>query len=303
MKDLWFGRFDSNEEEDLRLWQVIKDFEKEKNNINKEKKNICFVGYDTDDGVVRNLGRKGAEGGPNAIRKAMQSFPKISNLELYDYKNLNSRVLEKAQSEYSEKIATAIKRGCIPIGLGGGHDIAYGSYLGIRKAFPDKKIGIINFDAHLDIRCYKDGPTSGTSFKQILDSDPNVKYAIVGFKRQGNTKRLIDLAKKFDTLILDEELLEQETIILLDIFVKHVDIVYVTFCMDVFDIPYAPGVSAPTILGLNPKKGERFLRKLIKSKKVVCLDFAEVNPLYDTDQRTSKLAGTLAYDAIYHLAK
>ena len=55
--------------------------------------------------------------------------------------------------------------------MGGGHDIAYGSYLGIRKAHPDKKIGIINFDAHLDMRPYDKGRTSGTSFKEIMDND------------------------------------------------------------------------------------------------------------------------------------
>ena len=45
---------------------------------------------------------------------------------------------------------------------------------------------------------------------------------------------------------------------------KTVDIVYVSFCMDVFDAPYAPGVSAPTIMGLDPKKGKRILRSLME---------------------------------------
>lgn len=298
MKELWNGRFDSNEEVDLRLWQVIKEFDS-----SLKGEGICFVGYDTDDGVERNQGRVGAKDGSNAIRKAIQSFPKVEGLEIYDYKNLSSKVLEEAQKEYSEKIMNVIKAGMFPIGLGGGHDIAYGSYSGIRKAYPDKKIGIVNFDTHLDIRPYDNGPTSGTSFKQILDNDKNAKYSIVGFKKQGNTKRLIDTAKAYNTLILDEE--DEEEYIKEELlkYVETVDIVYVSFCMDVFDAPYAPGVSAPTIMGLDPKKGKRILRSLMNTGKVVCVDFAEVNPQYDIDSRTAKLAGCLAYDIMLNKSK
>lgn len=293
MNTLWNGRFDSNDEIDLRLWQIVKDA----NNM-KKNSGYCFVGYDTDDGVKRNLGRSGAEGGPNSIRKAMQSFPKINGLEIYDYYNLSNKKLEEAQEEYSNKIADVINRRNFPIGLGGGHDIAYGSYKGIRKAYPDEKIGIVNFDTHLDLRPYDYGVNSGTSFKQILDSDKNTKYSIVGFKRQGNTKRLIETAKNYNTLILEEQ--EKEKIIIkkLKDYCDSVDIIYVTFCMDVFDSIYAPGVSAPTILGLNPRKGQRIFQEIMKTKKIVCVDFAEVNPNYDIDMRTAKLVGTLIYDMI-----
>lgn len=298
MKDLWHGRFDSNEDIDLRIWQIVKPFD----DVSKEY-GICFVGYDTDDGIKRNQGRIGAEKGSNAIRKAIQSFPIVENLKIYDYQNLKNKVLEEAQKEYSLKISNVIKKGIFPIGLGGGHDIAFASYSGIRKAYPDKKIGIVNFDTHLDMRPYDNGATSGTSFKQILDGDKNVKYSIVGFKKQGNTKRLIDTAKNYNVLILDEE--EEEKFINDELkkYLADADILYVTFCMDVFNVSDAPGVSAPTIMGLDPKKGKRILREIMDTGKVVCIDFAEVNPEYDIDSRTAKLAGSLIYDIMNNLTK
>ena len=298
MKDLWHGRFDSNEDIDLRIWQIVKPFD----DVSKEY-GICFVGYDTDDGIKRNQGRIGAEKGSNAIRKAIQSFPIVENLKTYDYQNLKNKVLEEAQKEYSLKISNVIKKGIFPIGLGGGHDIAFASYSGIRKAYPDKKIGIVNFDTHLDMRPYDNGATSGTSFKQILDEDKNVKYSIVGFKKQGNTKRLIDTAKNYNVLILDEE--EEEKFINDELkkYLADADILYVTFCMDVFNASDAPGVSAPTIMGLDPKKGKRILREIMDTGKVVCIDFAEVNPEYDIDSRTAKLAGSLIYDIMNNLTK
>lgn len=298
MKDLWHGRFDSNEDIDLRIWQIVKPFD----DVSKEY-GICFVGYDTDDGIKRNQGRIGAEKGSNAIRKAIQSFPIVENLKIYDYQNLKNKVLEEAQKEYSLKISNVIKKGIFPIGLGGGHDIAFASYSGIRKAYPDKKIGIVNFDTHLDMRPYDSGATSGTSFKQILDGDKNIKYSIVGFKKQGNTKRLIDTAKNYNVLILDEE--EEEKFINDELkkYLADADILYVTFCMDVFNASDAPGVSAPTIMGLDPKKGKRILREIMDTGKVVCIDFAEVNPEYDIDSRTAKLAGSLIYDIMNNLTK
>lgn len=298
MKDLWNGRLDSYEEIDLRLWQVVQEIKEA-----QEAGGVCFVGYDTDDGVVRNLGRKGAESGSNAIRKAIQSFPQLKGLKVYDYKNLEKKSVEEAQKEYSEKISDVLKKGIFPIGLGGGHDIAYGSYLGIRKAHPDKKIGIINFDAHLDMRPYDKGRTSGTSFKEIMDNDKNAQYAIVGFQKMGNTERLIKTAEAFNVLILEEECSEESIIKSLEEFVKKVDIVYVTFCMDVFDASTAPGVSAPVVMGLDPKKGKRLLRFLMETEKVVCVDFAEVNPVYDIDNMTAKLAGCLIYEVMGHIKK
>lgn len=298
MKDLWNGRLDSYEEIDLRLWQVIQEIKEA-----QEAGGICFVGYDTDDGVVRNLGRKGAEGGSNAIRKAIQSFPQLKGLKVYDYRNLEKKSVEEAQKEYSEKIADVLKKGIFPIGLGGGHDIAYGSYSGVRKANPDKKIGIINFDAHLDMRPYDKGRTSGTSFKEIMDNDKEAQYAIVGFQKMGNTERLIKTAESFNVLILEEECSEESTIEALKDFIKKVDIVYVTFCMDVFDASSAPGVSAPVVMGLEPKKGKRLLRFIMETGKVVCVDFAEVNPVYDIDNMTAKLAGCLIYEVMEHIKK
>src|SRR5690606_16177275 len=65
--------------------------------------------------------------------------------------------MEGAQEELSNRVAQILNYGGRPIVLGGGHEVTYGHYLGVRKAFPEKSIGIINLDAHLDIR----EPTNG----------------------------------------------------------------------------------------------------------------------------------------------
>lgn len=296
MRKLWNGKIDSFEEDDLKLWQVVKDISEV-----QEKGGVCFVGYDTEDGILRDEGVVGAAEGADAIRKGLSELPGIKNLRIYDYGNLEKKTLEEAQEEYSEKIADIYSKGLFPIGLGGGHDIVYGAYKGIRKAFPDKKIGIISFDAHLDIKSYDERMTSETSFKKILDEDKNVEYAITGFQRLENSRSLIRNADEKGVLVLEEEYLEEFTISSLKSFVKKMDIVYVTICMDVFDGSAAPGVSFPTVLGMDSKKGRRILRALMETKKVVCLDFAEINPRYDVANRTSRLAGYMIYETMEKL--
>lgn len=296
MRKLWNGKIDSFEEDDLKLWQVVKDISEV-----QEKGGVCFVGYDTEDGILRDEGVAGASEGANAIRKGLSELPSIKNLKIYDYGNLEKKNLEEAQEEYSEKIADIYSKGLFPIGLGGGHDIVYGAYKGIRKAFPDKKIGIISFDAHLDIKSYDERMTSETSFKKILDEDENVEYAITGFQRLENSRSLIRNADEKRVLVLEEEYPEEFTISSLKSFVKKMDIVYVTMCMDVFDGSAAPGVSFPTVLGMDAKKGRRILRAIMETKKVVCIDFAEINPRYDIASRTSRLAGYMIYETMEKL--
>lgn len=298
VKELWHGRYDGNAREDLRLWQVIKVFTAYGRGMG-----ACFVGYDTDEGIKRNKGRGGANLGPNAIRSAMQSLPNVEGLHIWDYLNLANKKTEEAQEEYAEKIAMILKAEMFPIGLGGGHDIAFGSYLGIRKAYPNAKIGIVNVDTHLDMRDYSNGRNSGTSFKEIMDLDANVLYANVGFKPQGNTERLILEAKKHNALLLPERLGEEHILNCLADYAQKVDLLYVTFCMDVFDASDAPGVSAPTIMGLAPKSGMNILQGILAMNKVACVDFAEVSPPYDEDGRTAKLAGLLAYEVLKYVAK
>ena len=59
----------------------------------------------------------------------------------------------------------------IPIVLGGGHETAFGHYLGY--AASRLPVGIINLDAHLDVRPILDGlGHSGSPFRQALEHSP-----------------------------------------------------------------------------------------------------------------------------------
>jgi formiminoglutamase len=82
-----------------------------------------------------------------------------------------------------------------------------------------------------------------------------------------------------------------------------VDELYVTVCLDAFPAHVAPGVSAPSALGISVEFAISMLHWIAQSQSVFrynwgLADIAEMNPTYDIDSRTAKLAARLIYEAL-----
>src|SRR5690606_13952194 len=99
--------------------------------------------------------------------------------------------------------------------------------------------------------------------------------------------------KKFDLHHLGE--IEN----VLNDFLDQVDFLYVTIDMDGFSSAYAPGVSSPYPTGYAPAIVFEILQLIINSKKLISLDIAEMNPVYDVDNQTAKLAAALVHFVIH----
>ena len=76
-------------------------------------------------------------------------------------------------------------------------------------------------------------------------------------------------------------------------FIERNDALYLTIDLDGFSSAYAPGVSAPSALGFSPAFAFKILNYLMQTQKVVAVDIAELNPRYDRDQCTAKLAAQI----------
>ena len=169
----------------------------------------------------------------------------------------------------------------------------------MRDAFPDKKIGIINIDAHFDNRRPEDqvGATSGTGFWQIAQEENNFTLHI-GIQRNSNTLKLFDTAHHLGMkyILADELFFENLPSVYerINELTESVDVLYVTICMDVFNGSIAPGVSAAAYKGLFADAAfMHFYKHILKNEKLVALDVAEVNPEFDIQDRTAKLAASL----------
>jgi formiminoglutamase len=321
-KALWQGRIDSEDDFDAFRWhQWIKSIDLRENDMVafNGKLGFAFVGFCCDAGVKRNKGRIGAAYGPESIRRELANLPCrfTKDVKLFDAGNIfcENISLEESQNLLSKAIEKILSLNLFPIVLGGGHEIAFGHYTGIldylNKNNINPKIGIINFDAHFDLRPYPNGGSSGTMFRQIADvcENRNLKYSYlcIGVQKHSNT---IDLFKTADNLgaeyILAKEIEGNDNWNVfekLDTFIKFQDKIYITICSDVFSSAFAPGVSSSQPLGLDPERVLNFLKYILKSNKVISFDIAEVSPRFDQDNVTANLASVLIFSIVNSLCK
>lgn len=310
----WRGRSDSPPSSCFfQSIQMLDLFQNIPSIHSKQTNHFVLLGFRCDEGIRRNSGRIGAAEGPSAIRQALAKLPmQKQNFHLFDAGNIVcvDGDLEASQAALGEAIALLLKEKFIPIVLGGGHELAWGHYQGIAKAFPERKLGILNFDSHFDIRPLlpDNKGSSGTPFLQIAEAHTKAHrpfdYNCFGIQHTGNIHQLLETAKKYDTKIIwaDEIHLAQleKSIDFIDRVIDQNEVIYLTLCLDVFASAFAPGVSAIQPLGLYPWQVIPLIRQLAASGKVISYDIAELSPRYDIDQTTAKLAAYLVYEFIHH---
>jgi formiminoglutamase len=269
---------------------------------NNNPTDIGIIGYVCDEGVKRNQGRIGAQKGPKSVRNKLGKLPiHYKNKKIVDFGDIIclDDYLEDCQKALSKTVSTLISNKILPIAIGGGHDIAYANFNGIKDALKNvsnNKIGIINFDAHFDLRAVETQPNSGTPFHQIITDNNDVAYFAIGIQQQSNPKELFEIAaqKKVSYISnFDCETFSKDLKSNLNAFIKEIDYVYITIDMDGFSSAYAPGVSAPSALGFTPSFVYKVLAFLFQSKKVISCDIAELNPDFDRDDSTASLAARL----------
>ncbi len=276
---------------------------------------FALLGYACDEGVRRNLGRPGAAKGPDAIRTqfgklANHLHDKVTLLDLGNFDCLDG-AMEATQEALQEQLQIILKNNIFPLLLGGGHDIAYGHYCGLNVFLDGKQsLGIINFDAHFDLRTNEGGNNSGTPFYQIAQDcskrGHSFQYLCLGIRKEANSRELFKTADELGVnymLQADFSMPHIEQVEkMIKTFLSGVDKVYVTIDMDGFSSAYAPGVSAASPLGFTPEIVMASLGILIQSEKLISVDVAEMNPAYDRDEQTAKLAASLLHYIMHEVA-
>ncbi|MFB2578433.1 formimidoylglutamase [Acinetobacter sp. c2-A9] len=286
-----------------------------------DSQKIGLLGFASDQGVQRNKGRIGAKHAPDKIKSALAVLPisrelqaqcaDLSNLVgdhgnicCHDDDVITENALEQAQTSYSEQMSEMIATGQLAIGLGGGHEIAWGSFLGLyqglEKLKQNQSIGIINLDAHFDLR-NDQYATSGTPFRQISEflhaKNQPFHYLTIGISQFGNTAALFERAENLGVKVISDDdcyrLDWQDIASQIQAFINQVDVIYLTIDMDCLSGSVMPAVSAVAAKGLSLDFVERCVSLIIDSGKVKIIDMAEVSPKYDIDGRGLKVAGRL----------
>ena len=281
-KHNYSGRIDSSRPE--RFHQIVEPYTNEANSD-------VIIGFMSDEGVRRNKGRIGAKEAPEKIREKLSSLSYTS--PIFDAGSVEgTENLEASQQTLGEAVSKLLSHDNFPVILGGGHETAYGHYLGVRDAYKDKRIAVLNIDAHFDLR--NEEKSSGTMFYEMLSEDDKIDYFVIGIQPFSNTKSLYENAEKFSVKYWTlDELRNDSYLSAIKTALEDYDYVFMTLCIDSIQQSYAPGTSAPAPNGFTAEEIIKTVKYFASLENLSSFDISEVSPPLDIDDRTSSLAALI----------
>lgn len=284
---------------------------------------IVVIGFPDDRGVVLNSGHPGARQGPRFFREQFfrlnvgesQKAIAESIVDLGDVETLAPTSLARSHELLSETVELALQNGAEKVFvIGGGHDLSFPSYEGHCKASQQSTIKVVNFDAHFDLRPCKEGLlTSGTPFYRCIENDlTSAKLQSgkgllqIGIQASYNGKLLAEYAQLNHVPVLyysdeakwidfqSDEHKDPKNFI--ESFMPKPESFHLSIDLDVFSGVVAAGTSAATPFA--PSTDVLCEAIMAKAKCAKVVDIAELCPLRDRNDQTSRLAAGLVWRII-----
>jgi arginase len=255
---------------------------------------------------------------------------KTHNESIYDkYRSSVAKRIEHVVEQCS-RVSNAVKKNLnsnyFPIVLSGDHSSALGTISGIKAAYPDQTVGVIWIDAHADLHSPYTTPSGnihGMPLAAALGSDnldfqvntvaqdtqdhwnemknigiqgpkvlaENLVYFGVRDTEEAEDKQIEKL--KIRNYKVDEIRFRGLSICVDEALAKlsHCDVLYISFDVDSMDCDLISfGTGTPVSRGFDQYEIIDIINQFIRSKKVVCVEVVEVNPLLDT--KGNKMAET-----------
>lgn len=280
--------FKNGDENDVRLGEIV-----DSNPQNYNDSEIVIIGCPQDEGVRRNKGRTGAALAPEAIRA---QFYRLSNFgitaKIFDLGNTDIKpTLEETHDAQIEIVKRLLDDGKKIISLGGGNDISYPDCRALSENAGAENILAFNIDAHFDARA--DQPrNSGTPYRQLLEEkliEPKNFYEI-GWQEQANSPVYFDYLDNLGVNLLglgDFRAIDDFTLTVLRL--RTHEPLFWGFDLDAVRASDAPGVSAPSPIGLLADEFCDLAAIAGFQENTRIVEFTEVNPNFDVDNQTARL--------------
>jgi arginase family enzyme len=254
---------------------------------------IALIGLADDLGVGLNSGRPGARQGPAAFRAALSRYG-VAEPQGWDWPSVfdagdivpaegdAEAALHATHKRVTEAVSAVLDLGLFPIAVGGGHDLTFPFV----RALANRNRGLrgIYFDAHLDVR---ETAGSGMPFRKLIEECGVAGLQVFGASPFANSSQHWDWFTSHGGHIGSAADLEGGGSPPLP------RPCFVSMDLDVLDSAYAPGVSAINPSGLAPPLLERAAQAAGRADGVLCFDIMELNPQFDVDGRTARIAAHL----------
>ncbi len=205
--------------------------------------------------------------------------------------------------EVVEGLAGSLARGPLTIYLGGDNAITRPL---ARSLSPDrKKVGLITFDAHHDVRTLELGPTNGAPVRGLIEEDglPGENVAQVGIHSFANSAEYRAYCDEQGVTVLTVADVAQRGIgsvveDALTVVAVKTDAVHVDVDIDVLDRAFAPACPGARPGGLALRDLAEAVRICARNPKVAAIDLVEVDPASDQDGLTLDVMAHLTLSAV-----
>jgi formiminoglutamase len=273
---------------------------------------VVLCGFPSDEGVRRNGGRPGAADGPSEIRRFLYRMTPGGQVPMpledllrstIDLGDVRVEEMEAGQEALGNAIAPYLREDVIVIVLGGGHETAFGHFLGYAEA--GLAVDILNLDAHTDVRALKQGRAhSGSPFRQAYEHPSGAlgHYAAAGLQPHSVSSAHADYVRSQGGSLIWREEINDERLPALFMGGSGRRMM-VTLDLDVVDQSQAPGVSAPATNGISARHFVHAARLAGRSTVVSSIDICELNPRFDRDGQTARLAALALWHFLLGIAE
>lgn len=276
-----------------------------------------FVGEPFDAAIV---GRAGAGAGPDAIRESlagvktwqfasgriggdgeMPTIADVGNVNpdgLGHVSDTDVRMIRDAASRVGRAVHES---SATPVFLGGDNSMTVPNVRALMETTPDTEtVGVVNFDAHLDVREVHDAPTSGTPYRELL-KDGLAAYAVVGARDFETSGEYINHLREQGWTVVTSKAVGRNpdgALAQARKAVADVEYLYCSVDCDVLDAAHAPGVSAPTPGGLTTRELFDLVGRLVTDQRLRGIEVVECAPPLDSGRRTVDAAARTVAHAL-----
>jgi formiminoglutamase len=192
--------------------------------------------------------------------------------------------------------------GSFVIVLGGGHETSFGHFQAY--ASRGERVGILNWDAHPDVRELQDGVGhAGSPFRQaILDPAGACRQVVAaGLLPQVVARSHLECLAAHGARFVWRR----------DLSPARIDEIYgtlegpsfVSFDLDAVEQAAAPGASSPSVGGITADLWLHAAYRAGRTRSVQSCDIVEMNPVYDRDNAAARLAAATVWNVLKGLVE
>ncbi len=267
--------------------------------------------------------RSGSRHGPDAVRRSFAYYTTFSSFDRRSMSEMSAADIgdvlvtltdmEATFARITKAISGLVGGGIAPICIGGDHSVAFPIIRGVVEGMgPGKKLGIVHFDAHHDLRrAHLGAESSGVPFRKAIELLPQAvsgrRLAQIGMAEFANSIQLADYAREQDvTVISAREVrrsgMEAAVERAIEVAAEGADAIYVSVDIDCIDQSQAPGTAAPNPFGLDAYDVQEALRTLGAHPKTIGMDLVEISPPFDHDDMTGRTGASFILSFLYGMS-